>query len=167
MKRIKYVIERKRYTPEGPSVHRPNVNDVPEINLPYKQAANALMSAKGYAGYVKKHGYHFTEALAEYVSKMMVNAIGQPHSWTALQVKKALDSMDLAIPDKITLGDMTYLANMYYADLYPEPLKDEAACLKATYRTAMDPDGYEGLVFCRWTADAIGKAININWEKYV
>lgn len=26
---------------------------------------------------------------------------------------------------------------------------------------------YEGLVFCRWTADAIGKAIKIDWEKFV
>lgn len=26
-------------------------------------------------------------------------------------------------------------------------------------------DGYEGMIFCRWTADAIGKAISINWGK--
>lgn len=32
---------------------------------------------------------------------------------------------------------------------------------------ANDPDGYEGMIFCRWTADAIGKAISINWEKFV
>lgn len=32
---------------------------------------------------------------------------------------------------------------------------------------ANDPDGYEGMIFCRWTADAIGKAISINWEKFI
>lgn len=25
----------------------------------------------------------------------------------------------------------------------------------------------DGMIFCRWTADAIGKAISINWEKFV
>lgn len=94
-----------------------------KFDLPYEQTANALMSAKGYSEYVKKHGYHFTDA--------------------------------------------AYLANMYYADLYPDPLKDEASCLRAAYKVANDPDGYEGMIFCRWTADAIGKAIKLDWEKFV
>ena len=63
-----------------------------KFDLPYEQTANALMSAKGYSEYVKKHGYHFTDALAEHVSKMMVNANGQQHSWTASQVKKSIIS---------------------------------------------------------------------------
>ena len=138
-----------------------------KFDLPYEQTANALMSAKGYSEYVKKHGYHFTDALAEHVSKMMENANGQSHSWTAAQVKKSIESLGLSIPSKVTNGDVTYLANMYYADLYPDPLKDEASCLRAAYKVANDPDGYEGMIFCRWTADAIGKAISINWEKFI
>lgn len=67
----------------------------------------------------------------------------------------------------VTHGDAAYLANMYYADLYPDPLKDEASCLRAAYKVANDPDGYEGMIFCRWTADAIGKAIKLDWEKFV
>lgn len=98
---------------------------------------------------------------------MMENANGQSHSWTAAQVKKSVESLGLSIPSKVTNGDVTYLANMYYADLYPDPLKDEASCLRAAYKVANDPDGYEGMIFCRWTADAIGKAISINWEKFV
>lgn len=138
-----------------------------KFDLPYEQTANALMSAKGYSEYIKKHGYHFTDALAECVSEMMENANGQAHTWTALQIKKSMEGLDLSIPEKVTNGDVTYLANMYYADLYPDPLKDEASCLRAAYRVANDPDGYEGMIFCRWTADAIGKAISINWEKFV
>ena len=130
-----------------------------KFDLPYEQTANALMSAKGYSGYAKKHGYHFTDALAEHVSKIMVNANGQQHSWTTSQVKKSMD--------KVTIGDVTYAANMAYADLYPDPLKDEAACLRYAYKIANDPDGYEGMIFCRWTADAIGKAIKLDWEKFV
>lgn len=142
-----------------------------KFNLPYEQAANALMSAKGYSKYVAKHGYHFTDALAEHVSKMMVNANGQEHSWTAIQVKKAMEGLNLILSSKTkteaTLGDVTYLANMYYSDLYPELFKDEASCIKAAYKIASDPDGYKGMIFCRWTADAIGKAIKIDWEKFV
>lgn len=138
-----------------------------KFDLPYAQAANALMSAKGYIEYVKKHGYHFTDTLAEHVSKMMENANGQSHTWTAMQVKKSMESLGLSIPDNVTIGDVTYLANMYYADFYPDPLKDEASCLKAAYKIAHDPDGYEGMVFCRWTSDVIGKAIKIDWEKFV
>lgn len=78
-----------------------------------------------------------------------------------------MESLGLTIPSHVTHRDATYLANMYYADLYPDPLKDEASCLRAAYKVANDPDGYEGMIFCRWTADAIGKAISINWEKFV
>ena len=76
-----------------------------KFDLPYEQTANALMPAKGYSEYTKKHGYHFTDVLAGHVSKMVENA--------------------------------------------------------------NDPDGYEGMIFCIWTADAIGKAVSINWEKFV
>ena len=139
-------------------------------HLPYEAEANALMSEE-FEEYVEKHGYHFTEALADYVSKMMENANGQMHTWTAQQVKKAMESLGLMplgkTKSEATLGDVTYLANMYYADLYPDPLKDEASCLKAAYKVATDIDGYKGMVFCRWTADAIGLAIKIDWEKFV
>ena len=138
-----------------------------KVNLPYEQAANALMSVKGYSEYIKEHGYHFTDALAEYASALMQNANGQSHSWTAIQVKRSVESLGLSIPGSVTNGDMAYLANMYYADLYPDPLKDEASCLKAAYKIANDPDGYEGMAFCRWTVDVISKAININWENFV
>ena len=132
-----------------------------------EQAANALMSAKGYLEYVKKHGYHFTEELAEHASKMMINANKQQHSWTASLVKKSMDNLGLSLSDNMTLGDATYVANMYYADFYPDIIKDEASCLKAVHKIANDPDGYKGMIFCRWTADVIGKAIKLNWEKFV
>ena len=82
-----------------------------EYGLPYEQAANALMSAKGYLNYVEKHGYHFTEELADHVSKMMENANGQAHTWTAQQVKKAMESLGLMPFGK---KDGHRLLNPYY-----------------------------------------------------
>lgn len=185
MRRLKMIVVKRNEHEDHSEHHRKHDEDIvvrsniahrgeeheTEFDLPYEQAANALMSAKGYSEYVKKHGYHFTEALAEYVSKMMKNTNSSDHSWTAVQVKKAMESLGLmplsTTKTEATLGDITYMANMYYADLYPDPFKDEVSCLKAAYRIAVDPDGYKGMIFCRWTADAIGKAINIDWKKFI
>lgn len=133
----------------------------------YEHAADKLMSDKGFEEYIEKHGYHFTDALAEHVSKMMENANGQQHTWTTTQVKKAMENLGLNIPSNITPGDVTYLANMYYSDFYPDPLKDEVACLKAAHKIANDNDGYDGMVFCRWMSDAIGKSVHIDWDKFI
>lgn len=162
------IIERRYECHNGEeSEHLTGFESITESNKHNKHIANALESAEGYSKYIEKHGYHFTDALAEHVSKMMENANGQQHTWTTSQVKKSMESLGLTIPSHVTHGDAAYLANMYYADLYPDPLKDEASCLRAAYKVANDPDGYEGMIFCRWTADAIGKAISINWEKFV
>lgn len=133
----------------------------------YGHKADAFASVEGYSEYVAKHGYHFTDALAEHVSKMMINANGQPHSWAASQVKKSMEGLELDISGKVTTGDVTYAANMAYADFYPDPLKDEIACLKYAHKIANDPDGYEGMIFCRWVADAVNKKIELDWEKFV
>lgn len=128
---------------------------------------DAFTSAKGYLEYVKNHGFHFTDALAEHASKMTENMSNQQHTWTVSQAKKSMENLGLSIPSHVTYGDATYAANMYYADFYPDPLKDEASCLRAAYRIANDPDGYEGMIFRRWTADAIGKSLSINWEDFI
>ena len=165
MKKLKMIVV-KHHEHDGHEKHHSNGS----YKLPYETEATNLMSDE-FDEYVKKHGYHFTEALAEHVSRMMENANGEQHSWTAAQVKKAMESLGLMpigkTKSEATLGDIAYLANMYYADLYPDPFKDEASCLRAAYRIAVDPDGYKGMVFCRWTADAIGKAVSIDWEKFV
>lgn len=126
-----------------------------------------LESAKGYSEYIEKYGHHFSDALAEHVSRAMVNANGKEHSWTAMQIKQSMENLHLSIPTTVTTGDVTYLANMYYADLFPECLKDEVACLKAAYALANDPDGYDGMVFRRWTADVLGKEMNVDWSKFI
>lgn len=129
---------------------------------------NAINSAKGFTEYTEKHGYHFTEELAEHASKMMKNANGQTHTWTAAQVKKALESLGYMPSSKdATLGDIAYAANMLYADFYPEVIKDEASCLKGANALASDPDGYEGMIFTRWASDVMAKAVSIDWEKFV
>lgn len=160
------IIERHRCNKHEHEEHKTGFESVTTHYKPGKRMTNALESAEDYVKYVEKHGLHFTDALAEYASSKMVNANGQPHSWSVTQVKKLMENLGMQVPKHVTMGDMTYLANMFYADLYPDPLKDEASCLKAAYKIANDPDGYEGMTFCRWSSDVMGKAISIDWEKF-
>lgn len=133
-----------------------------EHQLPYEKAASALMNASGYVGYIAKHGYHFTKKLAKVVSEAMKNADGSGHRWTSDEVRAATN--DEVIPNGVTLGDVTFLANMAYADFYPKVIKNEEGCIQYALAVARDPDGYDGIAFCRWTADLIGKGATVDWE---
>lgn len=138
-----------------------------EFSLPYEQSANALMSAKGYVEYVKKHGYHFTEKLAEHVSKMLYNKIPQLQYIPESQISDLIETHKINLNKKATLGDMIYATNVAYSTFYPDLLKDMKACLIHAHKMVNSVNGYDGAIFCRWTADAIGKAIKIDWEKFI
>lgn len=131
-------------------------------SLPYEKAANALMGASGYVSYVAKHGYHFTKKLATMVSERMKNVDGSNHHWTVDEIRAATNT--LVIPKGTTIGDVLFLANMAYADFYPKVLRTEESCIQYALAVANDPDGYEGMAFCRWTADLIGTGATIDWE---
>lgn len=156
--RLKYMICRKARERGHESAHEQDK---------YSRSAERIMQSESYEKYVEKHGYHFTDALSEHVSKGMKNANGTPHSWTVAQVINAMKGLSLSVPQGVTDGDIAYLANMYYADFYPDVLKDDVSCLKAAHAAANDIDGYEGMAFCRWVADAIGKNISIDWDKFI
>lgn len=64
-------------------------------------------------------------------------------------------------------GDMAYTANMAYADFYPAVLDTVDKCITYAKLVASDPDGYEGMEFMRWTSDAIGKSLTLNWEDFI
>ena len=71
----------------------------------------------------------------------------------------------LLSPHTSTIEDVTYTANMAYADFYPE-LLNEHQCIKYAAAVANDKDGYTGIQFCRWVADVVGKKENIDWDKF-
>lgn len=128
-------------------------------------ASVGVVKEDGYNDYVSKHGLHFTKALQEYASKQMVNSNNQEHTWTSEQVQNVCDVLNLKIPNTSTIEDVTYTANMAYADFYPE-LLNEHQCIKYAAAVANDKDGYTGIQFCRWVADVVGKKENIDWDKF-
>lgn len=81
------------------------------------------------------------------------------------QVQNVCNVLNLKIPDTSTIEDVTYTANMAYADFYPE-LLNEHQCIKYAAAVANDKDGYTGIQFCRWMADVVGKKEHIDWDKF-
>ena len=119
--------------------------------------------------YIKKHGYHFTDDLADYASSLM-----EPYSSAIPKIKSS------EIPDYITEdtrlkakfhssnGDLAYLINMYNTDFTDTGL---FSSIKDFVHMAVsiinDKDGYPGMVFDRWLTDIKAKEIEIDWKKYV
>ncbi len=115
--------------------------------------AERLMRSDGYKEHIRTYGYHFSDELAEKASREMRNADGTTHTWAVDEVKKAAKEL----PKGSNWGDITYLANMAYADFFPDVVKTEALCIDYALSVAEDPDGYEGIAFMRYIADRIGK----------
>lgn len=136
--------------------------------LPFEKFAKLLMNGEAFIAYVKKHGYHFTPALADHVTRMMVNDDGSAHHWNTADVEAAmLKNGWKSNPLNFTWGDASYIANMSYADAYPEVIMNEMGCLRNAYKMANDADGYEGMAFARWLSDVVAKEIVIDWEAFI
>ena len=129
-----------------------------EDNQNSKYVANLQKNKDGSysasVGVVKEDGYND-----------QVNSNNQEHTWTSEQVQNVCNVLNLKIPDTSTIEDVTYTANMAYADFYPE-LLNEHQCIKYAAAVANDKDGYTGIQFCRWVADVVGKKENIDWDKF-
>lgn len=131
---------------------------------------------KEFKEYIAKHGYHFSNALAEFASRQMRNAeevengSNNHQILTAEYVKTKLTFLGLTVSPETTgtntLGDITYEANMVYSDVYPE-LLDKEDCIRYGYLIAKDPDGYEGMIFKRWCTDMMEKHLKIDWLEYI
>lgn len=131
------------------------------------EVKKALENIPEYMEYVDEHGHHFTNELAEWATDQLINANKKTHKWSAPSIKRFLESNKLPLEGiPVTLGDITYQANLYYSDLSPVYLSDDE-CIRAAYGMASDPDGYEGIIFCRWISDVMGKKMEVDWEKFI
>ena len=117
--------------------------------------------------YLEKYGKHFTIKLADFASEQMVNSYGTNKHWDVSDVKQIIDELGYIIPLSSTIGDIIYTANMAYADFYPLLLKDAKSCVRYAMEIAGDKDGYEGIQFCRWMADAKNKNLEIDWNSFI
>lgn len=118
--------------------------------------------------YLAENGWHFNRKLAEFATdqRRMKNADGTDHRWTHDQVKEALERNGITI-EKAKGYDCAYVANMAYADFYPQVLPNEQAILKFVKAYIDDPDGYDGIPLTRYYADCIGKGEPLFWEEFI
>lgn len=116
-----------------------------------------------YDDYLKMHGHHFTDKLAEFASSLMINTSGTEHSWVSNQIE-SIQGFHNETP-----GDILYTANMAFADFYPTVLQSPEACIEYAKAVALDPDGYEGMQFERWVCDMNHKSEGrvIHWEDFI
>ena len=137
----------------------------------YEMLLGIMRESKGFAAYVERHGWHFTDRLAMDVSVKMIPADsdGKPWTpeWNPERMAKTMEAMGHGMPEGVTVGDLVYAANMGFADLYPKALPEKIGAYKYAMALAQDPDGYEGMIFCRWVADAAAKKEEVGFEKYV
>ena len=56
---------------------------------------------------------------------------------------------------------------MAYADFYPSLLDTIDKCIEYALAVANDVDGYEGIEFCRYLADLMGKHVKIDRNNFI
>ena len=56
---------------------------------------------------------------------------------------------------------------MAYADFYPSLLDTTDKCIEYVLAVANDVDGYEGIEFCRYLADLMGKHVKIDRNNFI
>jgi len=122
-----------------------------------------------FENYVKNHGYHFTDKLADYASDLM-----KPYSDSIPKIKSSeipeyiSENTRLKAKFHSSNGDLAYLINMYNTDFtsigFITSIKDYVSMALAIIN---DEDGYSGMIFDRWLTDIEAKQIKIDWEKYI
>lgn len=121
-----------------------------------------------FENYIKNHGHHFTDELADYASSLM-----KPYSDSIPKIKSSeipeyiSENTRLKAKFHSSNGDLAYLINMYNTDFtstgFITSIKNYVSMALAIIN---DEDGYNGMIFDRWLTDIEAKQIKIDWEKY-
>jgi hypothetical protein len=121
----------------------------------------------GLQDYIEKHGNHFTVELAMEASKCLINKDGSKHLWDAEQVEKLTEKKVYYNITRSTLGDMVYIANMAYANYFPNVIDRKNKCIEAALAIVEDVDGYEGMAFSSWVTGLVYQGKDFDFSKYV
>ena len=120
--------------------------------------------------YLSYYGWHFNKTLYEFAVSMMKKedkATGKLTKITPVspdELKPLLEQYGVELNHN-DLYDAAYLASMVKADFWGSSIEDEAHMAKYVKDVLCDPDGYEGIAFCRFVADCGAKGIAIFWDR--
>lgn len=120
---------------------------------------------EGYREYKQRHGCHFNAALCEFAVSQMEGEDGKPiKALSRQEVEKMLKDAKIELEHQEG-HDHVFVANMGLADYLGESVPDMQHLAKYVKNVLDDPDGYEGIAFCRWVADCVGKRVEVPWEE--
>jgi hypothetical protein len=119
--------------------------------------------------YLSFYGLHFNKKLFEFAVSMMkkVDKIAgrtekvSPVKMENLQVMLSRYGVEVEPTD---VYDALYLATMVKADFWGSSIEDEEHMARYIKDVICDPDGYEGIVLCRFIADCNAKGVGIFWD---
>ena len=120
--------------------------------------------------YIRYYGEHFNKALCEFACKKMYRIENRARVKVKPYTKEEVDSLlnrHNIVLENSKGYDYVFVANMCKADFFNSSVPTEAHLAKYIKDVIDDPDGYEGIVFYRWYADACKKGIIINWEDMI
>lgn len=120
--------------------------------------------------YIRYYGYHFNKALCEFAVSKMYKKQGDSKVKITAYSKEEVDNLlkryNIKLDNKKGY-DYVYVANMCKADFLGSSVPNEQYLAKYIKDVIDDPDGYDGLVFYRWYADACKTGTIIDWEDMI
>lgn len=149
------------------TICRHNEENSSRDKIQSKSSENIQNGIKDAVDYIAKHKYHFTESLMNYAISKMQNSDNTDGRISKDTVENYMNTHGYTNSLRSNLYDITYTANMARADFYPNLLNDTDKCIEYALNVANDVDGYEGIEFCRWVADLMGKNIKIEWNNFI
>lgn len=119
--------------------------------------------------YLSYYGLHFNKKLYQFAVSMMKEQDKQTGKITKIippsidEVKSMLEKHNVEL-EPSNIYDAAYLAAMVKADFWGSSIEDEQHMALYIKDVLCDPDGYTGIVICRFIADCNAKGIPIYWD---
>jgi len=122
------------------------------------------LTPEAYREYKHRNGPHFNHALCDFAVSRMTDDDGKPiKALTRQEVEHLLKEAKIEVKH-LEGYDHVFAANMCLADYLGESVPDMEHLAKYIKDVIDDPDGYTGIVFCRWLADCVAKHVEVPWE---
>ncbi|MCR4916245.1 MAG: hypothetical protein K6A96_10880 [Prevotella sp.] len=125
------------------------------------------LTPDGYREYKNQHGPHFSRQLCEFAVRRMTRDDDKPiKAMQKKEVENLLNEFNVSL-DNSKEFDHVFVANMGLADYLGDSVPDMEHLARYVKNVIDDPDGYEGIAFCRWVADCVGKHVEVPWEDLI
>lgn len=129
------------------------------------------LTPEAYREYIRRHGPHFTRQLCDFAVGMMKRDDGSGHQVSIKPMgREEVDTLlsDYGIRLEHQAGyDHVFAANMCKADYLGDSVPGIEHMARYVRDVIDDPDGYDGIVFCRWFADMCRKRVEVPWERFL